>query len=149
VRVLIVEDEPKMAALLQRGLTEAGFAADAVLDGEEALWRAGSVAYDAIVLDLMLPGMDGMTVCRTLRERGVWSPVLMLTARDAVDDRVDGLDAGADDYLVKPFTFRELLRGCGRSCAGRRPSVPWCCASATCGSTPPPAACGGAPTSWT
>jgi two-component system, OmpR family, response regulator len=109
VRVLIVEDEPKMAALLQRGLTEAGFAADAVLDGEEALWRAGSVAYDAIVLDLMLPGMDGMTVCRTLRERGVWSPVLMLTARDAVDDRVDGLDAGADDYLVKPFTFRELL----------------------------------------
>jgi two-component system, OmpR family, response regulator len=109
VRVLIVEDEPKMAALLQRGLTEAGFAADAVHDGEEALWRAGSVAYDAIVLDLMLPGMDGMTVCRTLRERGVWSPVLMLTARDAVDDRVDGLDAGADDYLVKPFTFRELL----------------------------------------
>ena len=107
--MLIVEDEPKMAALVQRGLTEAGFAADAVHDGQEALWRAGSVAYDAIVLDLMLPGMDGMPVCRTLRERGVWSPVLMLTARDAVDDRVDGLDAGADDYLVKPFTFRELL----------------------------------------
>ena len=124
--MLIVEDEPKMAALLQRGLTEAGFAADAVGDGEEALWRAESVAYDAIVLDLMLPGMDGMAVCRTLRERGVWSPVLMLTARDAVDDRVDGLDAGADDYLVKPFTFRELLarlRALLRRAPAERPTV--------------------------
>jgi two-component system OmpR family response regulator len=109
VRVLIVEDEPKMASLLQRGLAEAGFAADAVGRGEEALWQAQAVPYDAVVLDLMLPGMDGMTVCRRLREQGVWVPVLMLTARDAVDDRVEGLDAGADDYLVKPFTFKELL----------------------------------------
>jgi two-component system OmpR family response regulator len=109
VRVLIVEDEPKMAALLQRGLEEAGFAADAVGHGEDALWRAQATPYDAIVLDIMLPGMDGVTVCRRLRNAGVWSPLLMLTARDAIDDRVSGLDAGADDYLVKPFALHELL----------------------------------------
>jgi two-component system OmpR family response regulator len=109
MRVLVVEDEPKMAKLLQRGLAEEGWSADVAGRGEDALWMAGSVPYDAIVLDVMLPGLDGMATCRELRERGVWSPVLMLTARDAVENRVDGLDAGADDYLVKPFSFAELL----------------------------------------
>ncbi len=126
MRVLIVEDEPKMASLLQRGLTEAGFAADAVGRGEDALWQAGAIPYDAIVLDIMLPGMDGMEVCRRLRDGGVWAPVLMLTARDAVDDRVGGLDAGADDYLVKPFALQELLarlRALLRREAGARPVV--------------------------
>ena len=98
-----------MAALLGRGLTEEGHAVDVAGRGEDALWMADAVSYDAIVLDLMLPGLDGFAVCRQLREREVWTPVLLLTARDAVDDRVVGLDAGADDYLVKPFAFAELL----------------------------------------
>jgi two-component system, OmpR family, response regulator len=126
VRVLIVEDEPKMAALLQRGFAEAGYAADAVGDGPAALLQATAVPYDVVVLDLMLPGMDGVEVCRALRERDVWVPVLMLTARDAIDDRVAGLDAGADDYLVKPFGFRELharVRALLRRGVTRRPTV--------------------------
>src|ERR1051325_926751 len=105
MRVLIVEDQRKMAGLLARGLREEGWAADVAGRGEDALWMADAVPYDAIVLDVMLPGLDGLETCRGLRERGVWSPVLMLTARDAVESRVDGLDAGADDYLVKPFSF--------------------------------------------
>jgi two-component system, OmpR family, response regulator len=109
VRLLVVEDENKMARLLQRGLAEEGHAVDLADRGEDALWMARAVSYDAIVLDVMLPGLDGFTVCRTLREHDVWTPVLLLTARDAVADRVSGLDAGADDYLVKPFTFAELL----------------------------------------
>ena len=109
MRVLIVEDEPKMAALIARGLREDGHAADTAERGEAALWMAQAVPYDAIVLDVMLPGLDGFATCRRLREQGVWAPVLMLTARDAVRDRVDGLDAGADDYLLKPFSFAELL----------------------------------------
>jgi len=109
VRVLIVEDEVKMAALIRRGLREEGMAADVATRGEDALWMAGATEYDAIVLDVMLPGKDGFETCRALREDGVWSPVLMLTARDAVEDRVAGLDTGADDYLVKPFSFAELL----------------------------------------
>jgi two-component system OmpR family response regulator len=109
VRTLIVEDEPKMAQLLARGLREEGHATDLAATGEEALWMARAVDYDAIVLDVMLPGGDGFSVCRQLRDQGVWTPVLMLTARDLVDDRVTGLDAGADDYLVKPFAFSELL----------------------------------------
>jgi two-component system OmpR family response regulator len=108
MRVLIVEDELKMAALLQRGLRENGVAADVAEVGEDAVWMAGATEYDAIVLDVMLPGIDGFEVCRRLRDDGVRSPVLMLTARDAVDDRVRGLDTGADDYLVKPFSFAEL-----------------------------------------
>ncbi len=108
MRILVVEDEQKLAGLLERGLVEEGHAADVARTGEDALWMAGSIEYDAIVLDLMLPGVNGVEVCRRLREREVWSPVLMLTARDAIDDRVDGLDAGADDYLVKPFALREL-----------------------------------------
>jgi two-component system OmpR family response regulator len=109
MRVLVVEDEPKMAGLLKRGLDEEGHPADVAPSGEEALWMARSEAYDAIVLDVMLPGLDGFATCRELRARGVWTPVLFLTARDAVEDRVEGLDIGADDYLVKPFSFSELL----------------------------------------
>jgi two-component system OmpR family response regulator len=109
MRILVVEDEQKLAGLLVRGLVEEGHAADVARTGEDALWMAGSVEYDAIVLDLMLPGVNGVEVCRRLRESKVWSPVLMLTARDAIEDRVAGLDAGADDYLPKPFSFAELL----------------------------------------
>jgi two-component system OmpR family response regulator len=109
MRVLIVEDEVKMAGLIRRGMREAGLAADVAITGEDALWMAGSTAYDAIVLDVMLPGVDGFETCRRLRADGVWAPVLMLTARDSVQDRVSGLDGGADDYLTKPFSFAELL----------------------------------------
>jgi two-component system, OmpR family, response regulator len=109
VRILIVEDEPKMADVLRRGLTRAGLAVDAVELGRDALIRAGATQYDAIVLDAMLPDIDGVEVCRHLRANRVWSPVLMLTARSGVPDRVDGLDAGADDYVAKPFAFDELL----------------------------------------
>jgi two-component system OmpR family response regulator len=109
MRLLVVEDEPKLAALLGRGLREEGHAVDVAGRGEDALWMARAVAYDAVVLDVMLPGLDGFSVCRELRQNEVWTPVLLLTARDAVEDRVSGLDAGADDYLVKPFSFSELL----------------------------------------
>jgi two-component system OmpR family response regulator len=109
MRVLVVEDDLKMAALLRRGLGEEGLAADIARTGDDALWMAAATEYDAIVLDVMLPETDGFAVCRRLREAGRWAPVLMLTARDAVEDRVAGLDAGADDYLTKPFSFAELL----------------------------------------
>jgi len=109
MRVLIVEDELKMASLIRRGLRENGLAADVAITGEDALWMAGSTDYDAIVLDVMLPGIDGFATCRRLRDDGVWAPVLMLTARDGVEDRIAGLDGGADDYLTKPFSFAELL----------------------------------------
>jgi two-component system OmpR family response regulator len=126
MRILVVEDEPKLASLLERGLVEEGHSADVARTGEDALWMAGAVEYDAIVLDLMLPGVNGIEVCRRLRESSVWSPVLMLTARDAVEDRVAGLDAGADDYLPKPFSFAELLarlRSLARRGAPERPAV--------------------------
>jgi two-component system, OmpR family, response regulator len=126
VRVLIVEDEEKLARLLRRGLVEESHAADVAGSGEDALWMAQATEYDAIVLDLMLPGIDGVEVCRGLREAGVWSPILMLTARDGVADRVGGLDAGADDYLTKPFAFDELLarlRALTRRGAAERPAV--------------------------
>jgi len=109
MRVLIVEDEAKMASLLRRGLRNEGIAADVADRGADAIWMAGSTDYDAIVLDLMLPGMDGFEVCRRIRDDGVRSPILMLTARDAIRDRVAGLDGGADDYLTKPFSYDELL----------------------------------------
>jgi two-component system OmpR family response regulator len=109
MRVLVVEDEPKMAALIRRGLHEEGLAVDVTGKGEDALWMAGATDYDAVVLDVMLPGANGFEVCRRLREEGVWAPILMLTARDAVEDRVEGLDSGADDYVLKPFSFAELL----------------------------------------
>jgi two-component system OmpR family response regulator len=126
MKVLVVEDDPKMAALVRRGLTESGNATDIAPDGEQALWMARAHAYDAIVLDVMLPGADGFATCAALRESGVWAPVLMLTARDAVDDRVAGLDAGADDYLTKPFSLAELrarLRALVRRGAADRPTV--------------------------
>jgi two-component system OmpR family response regulator len=109
VRVLIVEDELRMAGLIRRGLLTEGLAADVAARGEDALWMAEASDYDAIVLDVMLPGISGFETCRRLRTSGVWAPVLMLTARDSVEDRVAGLDTGADDYLVKPFAFAELL----------------------------------------
>lgn len=126
VRVLIVEDKEKLARVLQRGFRKEGLVADVALTGEDALWMAGSTAYDVVLLDVMLPGIDGREVCRRLRAEDVWSPVLMLTARDAVQDRVAGLDVGADDYLVKPFSFVELLarvRALARRVAIQRPVI--------------------------
>ena len=124
MRILIVEDEVKMSALLRRGLRAEGMAVDVTAHGEDALWMAGSTEYDAIVLDVMLPGIDGIEVCRRLRADGVWAPILMLTARDAIADRVAGLDEGADDYLTKPFSYAELLarlRALGRRGPAERP----------------------------
>jgi two-component system OmpR family response regulator len=126
VRALVVEDEPKLAALLKRGLTEDGHVADVAASGEDALWMARATPYDVIVLDVMLPGIDGFATCRELRRREIWTPVLMLTARGAVEDRVQGLDTGADDYLVKPFSFSELvarLRALARRAPVERPPV--------------------------
>ena len=126
MRILVVEDELKMAAVLHRGLSEEGHAVDVARTGDDGVWMAQAVDYDAIVLDLMLPGLDGVSVCRRWRENGVWAPVLMLTARDAVEDRVAGLDAGADDYLRKPFSFAELLarlRALARRGTPERPPV--------------------------
>ena len=126
MRVLLVEDEVRMASLIRRGLVNEGLAADVTGNGEDALWMARAHEYDALVLDVMLPGIDGFDVCRRLRGAGVWAPVLMLTARDSVDDRVEGLDSGADDYLVKPFAFAELLarlRALVRRGDAERPTV--------------------------
>jgi two-component system, OmpR family, response regulator len=109
MRVLIVEDEVKMASALRRGLEAEGIVADIATRGEDALWMARATEFDAVVLDLMLPGIDGFETCRQLREDQIWTPILMLTARDAVEDRVRGLDEGADDYLTKPFSIAELL----------------------------------------
>jgi len=124
MRVLVVEDQPKMSRLLQRGLRDEGMAADVSGNGEDALWMAGSTPYDAIVLDVMLPGIDGFETCRRLRADGVWAPVLILTARGAIEDRVAGLENGAADYLAKPFSFAELsarLRALIRRGAVERP----------------------------
>jgi two-component system, OmpR family, response regulator len=126
MRILVVEDDARMASAVQRGFAAEGVAVDVASAGEEALWRAEATAYAAIVLDVMLPGIDGVEVCRRLRTAGVWTPILMLTARGAVRDRVDGLNSGADDYLVKPFSFEELLarvRALARRDVGPRPSV--------------------------
>jgi two-component system, OmpR family, response regulator len=109
MRVLVVEDELKMASLIRRGLRDEGLLADVAVKGEDALWMAAATSYDAIVLDVGMPGVDGFETVRRLRADGVWSPVLMLTARDAIEDRVAGLDGGADDYMTKPFAFDELL----------------------------------------
>jgi two-component system OmpR family response regulator len=126
MRLLVIEDDSKMASLLQRGLTENGNAVDIAARGEDALWMAAAHGYDALVLDVMLPDLDGFATCDTLRKAGVWSPILMLTARDSVEDRVAGLDAGADDYLTKPFSIAELrarIRALVRRGAGERPAV--------------------------
>lgn len=109
MRVLVVEDDVKLAAVIRRGLALEGIAADVVLDGEQALVRAAATRYDVVVLDVMLPERDGFEICRELRAHGTWAAVLMLTARTTVEDRVRGLDSGADDYLGKPFSFAELL----------------------------------------
>jgi two-component system OmpR family response regulator len=109
MRVLVVEDDPKLGPVLVRGLATDAIAADLVTTGREAIVRAGATDYTVIVLDVMLPDLDGFQVCRALRADNTFAPVLMLTARDAIDDRVQGLDSGADDYLVKPFSFVELL----------------------------------------
>ena len=122
----MVEDEVKMAALLRRGLSEGGLTVDVAEEGERALLMAGASDYDAVVLDVMLPGIDGFETCRRLRRGGIWAPVLMLTARGALEDRIAGLDGGADDYLVKPFAFAELLariRALVRRGNVERPSV--------------------------
>jgi two-component system, OmpR family, response regulator len=124
--VLAVEDDARMAAAIRRGLRYEGLVVDLAGGGEEALVRARATSYDAIVLDVMMPGLDGFETCRRLRADGVWVPVLMLTARDAVEDRVRGLDGGADDYLTKPFSLAELaarLRALDRRGPARRPAV--------------------------
>ena len=126
MRVLVVEDEVRMARLLKRGLEEEGHAVDVAADGPDGLWMATENPYAAIVLDVMLPGLDGLELCRKLRAEGVWTPVVMLTARDEVGDRVRGLDAGADDYVVKPFSLLELaarLRALARRDDRARPTV--------------------------
>jgi two-component system OmpR family response regulator len=126
MRVLIVEDEIKLASVIRRGLRAEGMAADVAARGEDAIWMAGATDYDAVVLDVMLPGIDGFEVCARLRKDSVWSPVIMLTARDGVEDRIAGLDHGADDYLTKPFSFDELLarlRALARRGPVERPAV--------------------------
>jgi two-component system OmpR family response regulator len=126
VRVLVVEDDMRMAAAIRRGLRFEGLVVDVAADGEAALRTVGAVDYDAIVLDVMMPGLDGFETCERLRRDGVWAPVLMLTARDAVEDRVRGLDGGADDYLTKPFSLAELtarLRALVRRGPTERPAA--------------------------
>lgn len=126
MRVLVVEDNVRMAALLRRGIEEEGYAVDVAADGTEGIWLGTENPYDAVVLDVMLPGADGFEVCRALRAADRWAPVIMLTARDEVAQRIRGLDAGADDYLLKPFAFAELaarLRALVRRGAHERPAV--------------------------
>jgi two-component system OmpR family response regulator len=126
MRILIVEDDERLASALRRGFEAEGIAVDVATAGEEGLWRAEASAFSAIVLDRGLPGIDGVETCRRLRAAEVWAPILMLTARDAVQDRVEGLNSGADDYLVKPFSFEELLarvRALARRDSGPRPTT--------------------------
>jgi two-component system, OmpR family, response regulator len=126
MRILVVEDEKRLRGLIVRALTEEGHVVDAAADGEEAAYLLREVAFEAVVLDWMLPKLSGVDLCRQMREKGDWTPVIMLTARDALEDRVGGLDAGADDYLVKPFAFTELsarLRALGRRGSIPRPTV--------------------------
>jgi two-component system, OmpR family, response regulator len=126
MRVLVVEDDVRTASLVRRGLEEEGYAVDVVAEGLEAIWQASEFSYDVIMLDVMLPGLGGFEVCRRLRAGQCWTPILMLTALDAVAERVRGLDAGADDYLVKPFSFAELvarLRALLRRGAAQRPTL--------------------------
>ena len=126
MRVLVVEDDVKMAAALRRGLRAEGIVTDIATRGEDALWMVGATEFDAVVLDVMLPGIDGFETCRRLRDDSVWAPIIMLTARDAIEDRVRGLDHGADDYLVKPFSLAELLarlRALARRGPVERPAV--------------------------
>jgi two-component system OmpR family response regulator len=126
MRVLIVEDNERMGSAIKRGLQADGLVADVASSGEDAIWMAGATEFDAVVLDVMLPGIDGFETCRRLREDGMWAPIIMLTAKDAVEDRITGLDRGADDYLVKPFSLGELLarlRALARRGPVERPTV--------------------------
>lgn len=126
MRVLVVEDQVRLAGLIRRALRSAGESADVAVKGEDALWMAASTPYDAIVMDMMLPGIDGFETCRRLRDGGVATPILVLTARDALGDRIAGLDGGADDYVAKPFEIDELLarlRALARRGEVRRPPV--------------------------
>jgi len=126
VRVLLVEDDPRLAAAVRRALRGAGVVADIATTGNDALWMVRAASYDAMVLDIMLPDIDGFETCRLLRADGVWIPIIMVTARDAVEDRVRGLDDGADDYLTKPFSLAELLarlRALARRDSVERPTV--------------------------
>jgi two-component system OmpR family response regulator len=126
MKVLVVEDEPKMAGLLRRALVEEGYAVDVAATGDAGFDQAVALGYDVVVLDVLLPGLSGFEVCARLRRRSVWTPVLMLTARDAVADRVRGLDGGADDYLTKPFSLSELfarVRALARRGGGERPTA--------------------------
>ncbi|MFY9294702.1 MAG: response regulator transcription factor [Methylorubrum rhodinum] len=126
MRVLVVEDEKRLAAGLRTGLEAEGFAVDVALDGTDGLWMAREHSYDAIVLDIMLPGVNGYRVCSTLRDEGIWTPILMLTAKDGEWDEVEALDTGADDYLTKPFSYAILvarLRALMRRGAAERPAV--------------------------
>ena len=126
MRVLVVEDEVRLAAAIRRGLRAEGIVADVAIRGEDALWMAGASDFDAMVLDVMLPGIDGFETCRRLRQDGVWAPIIMLSARDSIEDRVNGLDQGADDYLTKPFSLAELLarlRALARRGPVERPAV--------------------------
>lgn len=127
MRILLVEDDPNAAQVLAKGLREHSYAVDVAVDGEAAIFQAGTNDYDGLILDVMLPIVDGFTVCRTIRGSGCTVPILMLTARDAVESRVEGLDTGADDYLVKPYDFRELL-ACSRP---HTPGTAACCARAS------------------
>ena len=125
VRILVIEDDKRLAATLRRGLEAEGFSVDNALDGEQGLWLASEAAYDAIVLDIMLPKLNGFQVCAQLRELGNWTPILMLTAKDGDLDEAEALDTGADDYLTKPFSFVVLvahIRALLRRGAGERPS---------------------------
>jgi two-component system OmpR family response regulator len=126
VRVLVVEDEKRLAAGLKRGLEAEGFATDVALDGTDGLWMAREHPYDAMVLDIMLPGINGFKLCATIREEGNWTPILMLTAKDGELDEAEALDTGADDYLTKPFSYVVLvarLRALIRRGAGERPAI--------------------------
>jgi len=126
MRVLLVEDDEQMADTVRRGLTSENIAVDIAPSGEEALWRVDADIHSVVVLDVMLPGIDGIETCKQMREAEVWTPILMLTARDAVSDRVAGLNSGADDYLVKPYSFEELLarvHALARRDSGPRPVV--------------------------
>src|SRR5919198_2727682 len=126
MRILLVEDDVRMAAAVRRALKGAGVVADVAIKGSDALWMVRAADYDAVVLDVMLPDLDGFETCRRLRADSVWVPIIMLTAKDAVEDRVRGLDGGADDYLTKPFSLAELLarlRALSRRRAGERPTA--------------------------
>ena len=144
MRLLVAEDDVRMAAAIRRGLGFEGIVADVAPDGDAAIRMLRAADYDGVVLDVMLPGADGFATCRRLRADGVWVPIIMLTARDAVEDRVQGLDAGADDYLTKPFSLAELLARL-RALVRRRPVArPTTIESATCASTRPPTNSGAA-----